>query len=189
MAPSSRYSDQDGGERSRRRVPAKSAGPPLVPILALVFVIVGAIIAARFIASNKQEVVDKPKVDPSSVYGDLPEDLPPVPGQRRSGSTNRAPEGLASNPLWVETLRIVEEADAVFDKAKEAKAANNHSEWNKLGNEAKVLYDKALEKSALWEEELQEKYGDTDRQVREIMHMRTKWFQITAALHKTTGRS
>ena len=42
--------------------------------------------------------------------------------------------------------------------------------------------------TALWEEQLLEKYGETDRQVRDIMRTRNKWFELLRALHKTTGR-
>lgn len=192
MAPPPSYSSRDEDEdRPRRRGPVKKSGPPLAPILALVVVIIGAIVVARIAAQKPKEAAAPPKVDASTVFGDLPEEQPPVPGGGGSGrykTTNKAPTGLANNPTWIAALKLSDEAHEVFERAKTAKASGNHSEWNKLGNEAKDMFDKALVDTALWEEELLTEYGDTDRQVRAIMKTRSKWFDITRALHKTTGR-
>ena len=194
MASTSRYSNRDEGDedRPRRRAPAKKGGPPLVPILALVVVIGGAIVAARFAAKNRKQPEAAPTVDASNIFGDLPEETPPVPGERgpgRARTTDLAPTGLASDPVWIEALNLADQAAGIFAEAKKAKAAGNHGEWNKLGNQAKDLYNEAVEKTALWEEELVEQYGDTDRQVRDIVRTRNKWLDVMRTLHKTTGRS
>ncbi len=165
----------------------------MVPIFALLVLIAGAIVLARMVAKNeKPEEKPKEKIDASAVYGDLPEEEPPVPGARGSGrkrSTNRAPSGLADNTKWLEALRIADEAAVIFASAAKSKANGDHSAWNEKGNEAKELYDRAIILTAAWEDELMEKYGDTDRQVREIMSIRTKWIEKLTVLHKTTGRN
>jgi hypothetical protein len=165
----------------------------MVPILAFVVLIVGAIVIARIAASNRGAVDEPPKVEASTIFGDLPEEQPPVPGQNRGGRarvqiTDNAPAGLTDNTVWIDALHVIDEGAAVFAKAKQAKASGDHSEWNRLGNEAKDLYNRAIEMTAVWEEELMEKYGENDRQVRDIIKTRNKWLEVLRTLHKTTGR-
>lgn len=192
--PSSTYrrrQEADEPERRSRRRPAKS-GPPLVPIFALLVLIAGSIVLARFVAQNKEpEPPPKEKIDASEIFGDLPEEEPPPPrvhGAGREPITNRAPAGLMDDRTWLEALKIAEQAAVTLAEATRAKANGDHSAWNEKGNAAKELYDKAIEMTALWEDEIREKYGDTDRQVREIMSLRSKWIDKLRILHKTTGR-
>ncbi|MCB9914470.1 MAG: hypothetical protein H6828_04900 [Planctomycetes bacterium] len=197
MATTSRYRKRDEDEdddRPRRRAPAKKGGPPMVPILALVVVLVGAIVVARLVAKAPAPVEEGPKVDASAIFGDLPEEQPPVPGSGGPGGgrfkvTDKAPSGLTDNATWIAALHTAEEAAALFAKAKDAKAKDDRAKFNEYGNQAKDLYNKAVEDTALWEEELIEKYGDTDRQVRDIMRIRNGWLDVLRTLHKTTGRS
>lgn len=190
MATSSRYrSDEDEG-RPRRRA-AKKTGPPLVPILALVVLIVGAIVLARIAAQDRGETVEPPKVEASNIFGDLPEETPPTPGAGGAGrarTTNLAPTGLANNQVWIEALHKAEEAEVLFAQGKQARSGGDRAKWNELGNQAKALYNEALEMTAVWEDELREEFGDTDRQVRDIMRKRSQWFERLDTLLKTTGR-
>ena len=86
-------------------------------------------------------------------------------------------------------MKIADQAAVTFASAAKAKANGDHSTWNEKGNEAKELYDRAIILTAAWEDQLMEEYGDTDRQVREIMSIRTKWIEKLTVLHKTTGRN
>jgi hypothetical protein len=182
---------QEEGRRPRRR-PQKS-GPPLVPILGLILVIAGVIFIARVAAKNQKPEPEPPKeIDASDVYGDLPEEQSPTrekSGRKRSRVTSRAPSGLQDNATWIEALKIAERADAVFAEAKKARMDGNHASWNKKGNEAKELYDRAFTLTAVWEEELLGEFGDTDRQVRDIIHIRNRWNDAKLVLHKSTGRN
>lgn len=162
-----------------------------MPVLALLVVIAGAIVLARMAAQNeKPEEQPVEPVKAVDIFGDLPVEEPPVRagGGGRKGATNRAPTGLANNDLWIEALRTADEAATILAEASKAKTAGDHATWNTKGKQAKELYDKALMDTALWEEELMTEYGDTDRQVRKIMSIRTKWFDKLTALHKTTSR-
>ncbi|HIG11629.1 MAG: hypothetical protein ABGY71_00985 [bacterium] len=192
MVDERRYGSREEQEegRPRRRAP-KKGGPPFGPIALLCAVLVGAILIARMAAKDREERPEVPKVDASTVFGDLPEEEPPETGAGRSGrrrSTNRAPSGLAQNSDWIAALHKAEKAAGILARAKQAKTSGDRGEWNRLGNLAKEGYDEAIIMTALWEEQLLEKYGETDRQVRDIMRTRNKWFELLRALHKTTGR-
>lgn len=192
MARTSRYENYEGEEGSRPRRRPKKQGPPLVPILALVVVMAGAVWLARMAAQNKpEEQPPKEEVKAAEIFGDLPEEQPPDRtgmGQGNFKLKNAAPEGLANNANWQEALAVAARAQAALDVAKKAKADDDHATWNKRGVEAKELYDEAITMTAVWEEELLEQYGDKDRQVRAIMKTRSKWFDLLRTLHKTTGR-
>jgi hypothetical protein len=194
MAKHSRYQkkEEEGEEGRPRRRPTKSA-PPLLPIFALLVVIGGAIVLARMAAKDQKPEEPPPeKVTAEAIFGDLPVEEPPVPasggGRADRGTKNRAPSGLADTEVWIEALRTADEAAALLAVASKAKTAGDHATWNTKGKQAKELSDQALESTALWEEELMAKYGDADRQVRQIMSIRSKWFEKLAALSKTTSR-
>jgi len=187
---SSRYQEPEEEEKRPRRRPQK-AGPPIVPILALVVVIGGAVVVARMAAKQpKPDNTPKPEVQADEIFGGLAREEPPVPGQRGGGraTTNRAPSGIADNAVWIEALHKADQAAELMTIAKSAKAEGNHSGWNENANKAKALYNQALEDTALWEEELTEEFGDTDRQVRDIVRIRNKWFKMLDTLLKTTSR-
>jgi len=192
MALHSRYQQSDGEENSRPRRRARKPGPPLLPILALIVVMAGAVYIARLAAQNKPEK-EKPKeeVQAQDIFGDLPLEQPPdrsAFGHGKKRLTNTAPAGLADDANWIAAKQVASDAAAELELAKAAKAAGDHAAWNTKGKEAKELYDKAITMTAVWEEKLMEDYGDTDRQVRAIMDERNKWFDMLRTLHKTTGR-
>lgn len=190
MARGTRYDEDDDQPRSRRR--SKPSGPPLIPIFALIVLMGGAVYLARLAAQNKPEPEEpKEAVKASEIFGDLPvEEPPPRPGGDGSRkATNKAPEGLANNPDFIRAKEIAVQANVVFEAAKKAKSAGDHGEWNIKAQEAKELFDQAFIMTAVWEEELLEKYGDRDRQVKAIMSERNKWIDKVRTLHKTSGRS
>lgn len=186
---SSKNNDEGEEERRPRRSPKKS-GPPLALIFGIVALMGGAVVLARMAANRPKEAAPVPEAKAEDIFGNLPVELPP---ERKSDPNFRklrdtAPQGLANTAIWVEAKKVAANADAVYAEAKKAKAANDHTAWAEKGTRAKKLYDKALTMSAIWEEGLLEKYGDTDRQVAGIQTIRNKWFDRLAVLHKTTGR-
>ena len=196
MPRSSRYNapqDEDESGRERRR-PRKSGGPPVGPILILVVLMIGAVVVARMLAKNQKPADAAPpaEVSADSIFGDLPREEPPTPGARTEYKPKKlyekAPAGLASNATWVQAKQVAAEAKTTLDEAKAAKAAGDHAGWSDKGVRAKELYDQAITMTAEWEEELMEKYGDSDRQVAEIKRERDGWFNMLRTLHKTTGR-
>lgn len=198
MAQRTRYSNREGDadERPQRRAPAKS-GPPIVPILALVVLLGGALVAARMIASmrdaGEQDTAVEPK-GPPEPFSDLPEEVPtnrPHDAERRgpTAPVESAPPGvLAGDPVWRDALARATQAEILFQAASDAKAANDHELFREKGTAAKKMFSDLLEDTYLLEEELLAEYGDRDPQVREIVRKRTRWTNRLSTLSKTTGR-
>jgi len=162
------------------------------PILILVVLMIGAVFVARMAAQNKtDEEPAKEEVKASDIFGDLPvEEPPPLPGGdgSRKKAANLAPPGLADNADFQKAREIAAQANNAFEAAKKAKADGDHGAWNTKATYAKNLYDEAFIMTAIWEEEILEKYGDSDRQVKAIMQERSTWIDKVRVLHKTTGR-
>jgi len=126
-------------------------------------------------------------------FEDMPPEEPPPPRAARgdeqaSPFTTTAPEGLAEDEGWQAAVKLAAEAEAHFEAATEAKVAGDTTRLNQEGARARALFDQALETTALWEEELLEKWGETDPQVRKIVRTRSQWFDRTRWLHKSIAR-
>ena len=61
---------------------------------------------------------------------------------------------------------------------KAAKKAKNQELFDQKAVAARKIFDSAIEDTAIWEEELQAKLGDTDPVVRKVSRERDKWFDI-----------
>jgi len=121
-------------------------------------------------------------------FADMPPEKPPERSSRSGGSFTRAPEGLAETAIWVDATALAKEAEDLFQETLTAKTAGDHTKANTKGRVAREKFNQALEMTALWEEELFEKHGDRDPQVREIKRTRTKWFSRLEWLHKGIAR-
>jgi len=198
MAAPTRYTrhragrpEEEGEERRPSRRPGQS-GLPIVPIAALVVMVGAAIWFARLIADNTAEPAAAAPAEPAYVpFADVPLEEPPTPGERASdgGLYARAPNDLAaSNPDWARALALASTADGYFAEAQKAKADGDYALFNEKGKLAKETYDEAFTLTAAWEEDLFEKYGERDRQVRQIVRTRTRWIDRVRVLHKTTSR-
>lgn len=187
------YSNRESDEERRPARAAKKTSSPLVPLAVLFGIILGAVILARSFAGKKDATpveaapaATGPK--PFEKYVEAPP-TPREPSSRDGRAYPPAPEGLAeSNPDWARALEIGDEADVLFDAAQAAKRADQTTLFLEKGNAAKAKYDEAFTLTAVWEEELLEKYGDRDRQVKAIMNKRTAWSDRLRVLHKSTGR-
>lgn len=186
--------DRDPSEGRRRRPPKKSSNAWLVPVLVVVVLGGGAAFAvlqgerdARQAEGAAQAAERDGKPKP---FANVPDDVPPPPRSAAGGKARKgtAPDGLAQNPVWQRALEQAEMAQKLYDEATAAKVEGDTKTLNAKGNEAKALYDQALEDTAVWEEELVEKYGDGEPQVAAIMRVRSRWFDRTRWLHKSTSR-
>ena len=121
-------------------------------------------------------------------FADMPPELPPERSSKNGPTFTRAPEGLANEALWVEATALAKEAEELFQVTLTAKGAGEHSKANTNGRVAREKFNQAVEMTALWEEELFEKHGDRDPQVREIKRTRTKWFSRLDWLLKSIAR-
>jgi hypothetical protein len=193
MAKRTRYGAEDA-EEQRGRPARRSSQPtsPFLPALILLALIGGAIVLARQVAQQpKEEAQAGEKAQEYVPFANVPEEAPPEPrgGSSRPGRYPPAPEGLAaSNPDWAKALAIAAEADGYFSAAQKAKAADETTTFLEQAKLAKQKYDEAFTLTAPWEDELFEKYGDRDPQVREIVRTRTRWADRLTVLHKSTPR-
>ncbi len=165
---------------------------------ASLFVIAG-VLALGFYASLRDEdaaakrspVVEQAEEPSNSPFDDIPPEPRPAPrGSSRAdrGSFTPAPDDLEESALWQTALEQAAEAEEWLAKAVEARAAEDHADYQRNAKEAKRLFDAAFGETALWEEQLVEAHGERDPAVRRILRTRTDWTQKLLVLRKTTSR-
>ena len=123
-------------------------------------------------------------------FEDMPPEEPPEEYRAfgASAAVASAPAGLAENAAWKKALALAETAETHFAAAEAAMVAGDRGQLNAEGKLAHTLFDRALEDTAVWEEELLSTYGEADPQVRAIKKQRSKWFDRTRWLHKSIAR-
>jgi hypothetical protein len=177
-------------ERGGRR-PVKKSGPGIV-VPVLIVVVLGGAGAIAMLGGNKAKKAPEaaPVAAKDKPFADLPREEPPAP--RRAGSSSEAladaPEGLAADADWQKALAIAATGEALYDEAVAAKSQGETTLANEKGNAAKDKLNEAIEMSALWEDDIVAKYGDTDPQVRAVMRTRSGWFKKLDWLLKSTSR-
>ena len=177
-------------QEGRRRPAKKSGMGPFIPFVVAVVVLGGAMVAIMTGRKNK-EAPPVETVKKSAPFADLPPEEPPA--KKGSGSSGRtfvadAPDGLANNETWQKAVRLASEGEALFDEALAAKAESNTALLNEKGRAARDKLTEAVELTAAWEEELLEKYGDANTEVRRIMKVRSGWIDKMRWLHKSVAR-
>ncbi len=189
--PADRNASNDRNKNDRRQ--AKRPGMGMyIPILLAAVIVCGIGLAMITDQQKKSEnpVVEAapPKADP---FADVPEEAPPQRAGGGGGSkytfVSQAPDGLANDANWKAALVIGTEGEKLYDEAKKAHAANDRALLNEKGRQARDKLVSAVEMTAAWEEELLEKYGDGNLQVREIVAIRSRWVKGMIWLHKTAA--
>jgi hypothetical protein len=166
-------------------------------ILALAILAGGAVLAnltkkekdAERDAAAAQGSADKP-------FADMPAETPPAksggggfdPSQPFGGldaGNLGSPEAAAT---WSAALALAAEGEAQYQAAVEAKTAGNVEALNEAGAVAKAKFNEAVESTALLEDELIAKLGESDPTVRAFKQARSTWFARLDWLLKSTGR-
>lgn len=175
-----------------RRPRSSAAGPPIFPLLGLVALIAVAIVFARMYSAGERASEPSSQAPAHVPFGDLPEEKPPTRtaggGTARAATTQRAPEGLEADPIWQRALALGAKGDEALARSNAARQSGESALSQAASREARDAYDEALTQSAAWLEDLLGRYGDTDRQVRQISRVRDGWFRNLTALRRTTGR-
>jgi hypothetical protein len=186
-----RNAPNDRNKNDRRQ--AKRPGMGMyIPILLAAVIVCGIGLA---MITDQQKKAEPPvaaaapkKADP---FADVPPEAPPKRAGGGSGSkytfVSQAPDGLANNETWKAALVIGAEGEKLYEEAKKAHAANDRTLLNDKGRQAREKLVSAVEMTAAWEEELLEKYGDGNLQVREIVAVRSRWVKGMIWLHKTVS--
>jgi len=164
-----------------------------IPILLAVVIVCGiglAILTDQQKAAEKQQA-PKAEAAPRNPFADVPEEKPPVRtgggGASKYNFVSKAPEGLANNDNWRAALKLAGEGEKLFEEATQAKAAGDTATLNDKGRQAREKLTSAVEMTAVWEEELLEKYGDANLEVREIKRTRSSWIDKMRWLHKSSA--
>ena len=117
------------------------------------------------------------------------EDLPPLPSAKSSSTTPFSESvELEQRSVWKRALALAAEAEKHFAAAEEAHRAGDRAALNEAGREARTLFDRALEETALFEEEIVAAHGERDPAVKRIVQARNGWFDRTRWLHKSISR-
>lgn len=179
-----RVDDESDDHRQVRRAQRKATSP--APVLIGIFVLVGlAIGVTGWMNSDKVKQAaseEQVRETPAGPFQDLPEETGPRaksgPGASRAPRSRIALENLSDDPVWLSALEQVKPGYALVDEAEAAKKAKNQELFDLKAVAARKIFDSAIEKTAIWEEELQEKFGDQDLIVRKVIRERDKWFDI-----------
>jgi hypothetical protein len=172
---------------------ASSSGSWILPVGVAAVLGFGALWA---ISQAKREeaaaAAEASRPEPPRPFEDMPPEEPPEHLREgpfaASPKLPPAPEGLADTELWIEALDLAAQAEPYYVAATDAHAAGDRDKLNEQGKKARALFDRALENTAEWEEELIAAHGETDSQVRAVKRRRSLWFDRTRWLHKSIAR-
>lgn len=177
--------------------PKKSNTVAWFGILALAILAGGAVVA--MLSKKAKEAVADTQVaqDPATKpFSDMPPETPPVRAGGRGGDAGQPFGGLDAGNLgsaeaaatWSQAVALASEAEAHYDAAVAAKSAGEVSALNEAGAAAKSKFNEALESTALLEDDLKAKLGESHPTVRALMQERSTWFKRLDWLLKSTGR-
>ncbi len=166
--------------------PRKSSDFPAVPLVGLLVVVALAVWVGNA-ARQSQETAEaaaseKPAAAPDP-FAAIPDELAPTGSGRsgsgagsRTGSGPRAPESALTDASWVSAKQIADKAYEYAQAARTAKENKDESEYSRLSELVRQEFDRALEQSAVFEEELMASYGDGDPVVEAVKKTRSRWF-------------
>ena len=176
-------------ERPRPGRRAASANPSPLAIACFVALILAlgvggwAARAKKAAAEEEGGSAPAPAVAP---FADVAREAPPTApaGRARVLESNRAPAGLLEDPRWAGALQIAQEAYALRDLAEDAKASDDWADYSSKAVAAREGFGKALDASRSFEDQSIDKYGENDRQVKQIARERNKWIDLRAKYRK-----
>lgn len=181
--------DQDNNERERR--PVKKSGVGLMVPLLLGVLVFGAVAIVLLGGGPKKEAAPVETSTKPKPFANLPREEPPKKGARGGMGTTyvaEAPEGLAADANWIKACGIAAEGEKLWEEATAAKASGDVPKLNSVGKDARDKLNEAFDMTALWEEQLMEKYGDANPEVRKIIKVRSGWIDKVRWLHKSIAR-
>ncbi len=186
MTPPPRDSRPERPRSGRRATNANPSPLAIACFVALILALgVGGWAARAKKAAAEEEggSAPAPVVDP---FADVTREAPPTApaGRARVRESNRAPAGLLEDPRWVGALQIAQEAYALRDLAEDAKASDDWADYSSKAVAAREGFGKALDASRSFEDQSIDKYGENDRQVKQVARERNKWIDLRAKYRK-----
>ncbi len=165
-------------------------------ILALAILAGGAVLANLSKKDKQAEAAEQAAQDAAAKpFADLPPETPPaksgggIDPSQPFGSLDAGNLGSAeAAAAWTKAQALATEAEQHYQAAVDAKSAGDVPKLNAEGASAKAKFNEALEATALIEDELKARLGESDPTVRALMGARSTWFQRLDWLLKSTAR-
>jgi len=166
-------------------------------ILALAILAGGAVMASLSKKEKAAERAAQAAGDPATKpFADMPAETPPAKPSGRGLDASQPFGGLDAGNLgspeaaatWSAAVALAAEGEAQYETAVAAKSEGNVAALNEAGSMAKAKFNEAVESTALLEDELRAKLGDSDPTVRALMQARSTWFKRLDWLLKSTAR-
>ena len=179
---SSSRAPEDGqeGRRGPARAASKAPGALAISAFVLLVLVVGA---AGWASRNKQpsgggQIEPAPQLEaPADPFADIADEDSPEKGAAgsRMRVTSLAPEGMLRDPVWRGALQLAEKAAGLADEAEGARKVGDTATFRAKAIEARDLFQKAIDATVQFETDCIEKYGETDRLVRQLVRARSLW--------------
>ena len=96
----------------------------------------------------------------------------------------RPAEGLLARPVWTQAVGWAEEAQSRLDEAKACREGGDVDGFRENGRKAKKLFQKALDSTDAFYENVVREHGEIDSEVSSIRRTRAAWQEKHLALHK-----
>jgi len=171
---------------SKDRRSRESAHAALVPALIGLVLIVGAVEVAILTKQSEPTVAQEPAA--RNPFADMPQEAPPPPREAPPASKSPpVPDNVANDPEWLAAKLLAADARELYEAALAAKASGDLATASAKGRTAREKYDRALESTAVWEEELLSKYDPRDSALSAIHDMRSDWLEKLVVLEKSFG--
>lgn len=178
-------------DRNDRRPARTTSMAMYIPILLAAVIVCGIGLAIMTDKPTAKSETTTPVVEQRNPFADVPDEKPPAKnaatGSSKYNFVSQAPDGLANNDNWRAALKLAAEGEKLFEEAAQAKAAGDVATLNDKGRQAREKLTSAVEMTAVWEDELLEKYGDANLAVREIKRTRSGWIDKMRWLHKSSA--
>jgi hypothetical protein len=183
-------------ERAPRR-PTKAA-PNMLPVFATMGVVVLLALGVTLMTKKQKDEAHAAANAPAetagagaSPFSDINTDpaqfMRPKGGKSASGrpaTTNNAPPGLADATVFLEARAIVAEARVLADAALAAEKAGDATVYSEKANAAREKLEQSFEMTAVWYDDLLQKYGSNDAQIRKIDAEVETWQKLLAKVRK-----
>ena len=179
----------------QRQVRSSTHSVPPMALVAIVIAILGGGIVLAML--KKPEAAKSAQSAKQSSAADKPfSDLGPDRFAHKASTESATPApfsaasplDLEHNETWMKALALAEEGEALWQEVTDAKAENDRTTLNEKGRQAKDKFDAAFSSTALLEEQLLEKHGDSNPSVRQMVKTRSVWVKRLDWLLKNSGR-
>lgn len=187
------YPKRRGGDTATQK---KSNAVVWFGVLALLILGGGAVLVNLSRKEKEAEAANQAAQSPGEKpFADMPAEMPPprsgtgIDASQPFGGLDAGNLGSAeAAAVWAKAEALAAEAEQHYLAAVDAKTVGDVPKLNEQGASAKAKFNEALEATAVMEDELVARLGESDATVRAFKGARSVWFQRLDWLLKSTGR-